>query len=180
MWAWHVGTLQAAEKSVKNVCLSCTFVKHWPEGTECPSFLLLLITSHLPLPHPSALSLFPIILPSSVPFAPWHLSRSLSYYISFHLSGVAVPLFFVIPWPYLSSLSFCAFCFLLPCCPLTLLSSLLLSAAQAGYPMDQCSYQKPRDSRDTSTRLTSLPSTANKHWCRRAAHSCRGARALGW
>lgn len=136
-----------------------------PQGIECPSLPLLLITSHLPIPHPSSflshISL-PITLPSYCPFCallPHHHPSPLSLLLNLP-SLVSLSLSVSLPWPHLSSscgsLSFShsrlnKSPFLAPLLssshPYPLLLFLLsspLSAAQVSSPMDQPSCQKPR------------------------------------
>lgn len=82
-----------------------------------------------------------------------------THFAVLHIKSLLCPLILVIPWHYLFSLFLYHFFhsgftffllvyrlgfFFCPYRPLTLLSSLPFSAAQAGSPMDQCSYRIPR------------------------------------
>lgn len=170
----------------------------WREGNECPSLMLLLITSHLPFPPP-------FILP---PSHPHHSALLLSILCSATLLVLAVPPI-KSPWlwchcPFLScrcglicplslalSLSHSGLDkspSLLP--PVVLLSSISISSLPSVFPSFclllrpfhiwiNIHVRSPGDSTNSSTPLTSLLRAADWRWCWFAACSCRAAKADG-
>lgn len=147
-----------------------------PQGTKCPSLPLLLITSHLPIPHPSSLtppSLWPLTVHSVLcPSSQLSLLLNLPSLVSLSLSVLS-------PWPHLSSSSGSLIflflvsinlAFLLPlvihihffsyCYPLLALFS-PLPVPQASSHMEQHSHQKPRGSHE-HTHATDIPAERSR------------------
>lgn len=148
-----------------------------PQGIECPSLLHLLITSYLPIPHPSSFlphipSLCPLTVHSA--FCP---SSSLSLLLNLP-SLVSQSLFVLSPWPHLS-FSFSSLIFFYSSlikssylAPIVSLSSISTSSLTSFFPLSAARpvhlwisihIRDPGDSADTTKPLTSLSSAANRH-----------------
>lgn len=156
-----------------------------PQGIECPSLLLLLITSPLPIPHPPSLLTSSSLCPLTVRSA---LCPILAVPpIKSPFSGVTVPFclvalasFVLFLWLSFSHSGLDKSPLLAPCCILSSKStSYFPSFFRPAHLWISFHISSPGDSTDTSARLTPQSSAADRHWCGCAARICRAAKAKG-